>query len=294
MSNRHLARTLALQTLFEWDFQGKPAGRLPEMLKYTFKEFAPDFDDQGFANSILEGVEKNLSEIDSLITKYAPEWPIDQITAIDRNVLRLGIYELKFAPDIPPKVAINEAIELAKTFGSDSSGKFVNGVLGSIYKVMEENGEKQGMDKAPMGPRQYSAGGVVWHQDEKGIKIALILDGHGRWTFPKGRIEPGENAEMAVKREIGEEIGLTKLTVGDKVGEMELVVREPNALPYPKTVYMFLVKADDSELKPDRGSGEVKDARWVDFEAVDSVLGYDQAKQIWQNAAKKLSDQLSN
>ncbi len=288
MSNRHLARTLALQALFEWDFQGKPVGRLVDILQYAFREFAPDFNDQGFAKSILEGVEKHLTEIDQLITKYAPEWPLEQITAVDRNVLRIGIYELKFAPDIPPKVAINEAIELAKTFGSDSSGKFVNGVLGSIYKVMEKKGEKQGMDKAPMGPRQYSAGGVVWHQDEKGVKVALILDGHGRWTFSKGKIDPNEDVEAAVKREINEEIGLSRLEVGEKLGEMELVVREPNSLPYPKTVYMYLVEAKDDNLKPAEHTGELKDARWFAYDDVEQALGYDQAKQIWQQAQKKL------
>ena len=83
-------------------------------------------------------MEKNLKEINSLITKYAPQWPLEQITIVDRNVLRLGIYELKYDPDIPPKVAINEAIELAKTFGGESSGKFVNGVLGSIFKDLPQ------------------------------------------------------------------------------------------------------------------------------------------------------------
>ena len=94
MSNRHLARTLALQALFEWDFQGKPVGRLVDILQYAFREFAPDFNDQGFAKSILEGVEKHLTEIDQLITKYAPEWPLEQITAVDRNVLRIGMRQL--------------------------------------------------------------------------------------------------------------------------------------------------------------------------------------------------------
>ena len=132
------------------------------------------------------------------------------------------------------------------------------------------------MDKAPMGPRQYSAGGVVWHQDEKGVKVALILDGHGRWTFSKG------------KREINEEIGLSRLEVGEKLGEMELVVREPNSLPYPKTVYMYLVEAKDDNLKPAEHTGELKDARWFAYDDVEQALGYDQAKQIWQQAQKKL------
>jgi len=120
--------------------------KLPQILKHNLKEFAPDFDDKGFAESIVKGVVDHLKEINNLITKYAPEWPLEQITIVDRNVLRIGIFELKFSPEIPPKVAINEAIELAKTFGGESSGKFVNGVLETIFKKMENGEEKKQKD----------------------------------------------------------------------------------------------------------------------------------------------------
>ncbi len=284
MSNRHLARTLALQTLFEWDFHGMPEDQLQRMLDYNFVEFAPDFDDQGFAKTLLTGVVTKIKEIDKLIVKYAPEWPLDQITIIDRNVLRIGIFELKFSSEIPPKVAINESIELAKSFGGESSGKFINGVLGSIYKVMEDKGEKQGMDKPQMGERQFSAGGVAWHKFTDGIKVALILDGHGKWTFPKGHVEAKEDPPTAAEREVGEELGLGELKMGDKLGELELVVREPNVKPYPKTVYMYLIEALSTALKPAQNVGEMKDAKWYDLEAVEKVLGYDQARDIWQRA----------
>jgi len=138
MSNRHLARTIALQTLYQWDFNNKAAGKLLSILKDNQGEFAPEFDDKGFSESLISGVEKNLKAIDRDIVDHAPEWPLDQITIVDRNVLRIGIYEMKFDNDIPAKVAINEAIELAKTFGGESSGKFVNGVLGTIYKELGE------------------------------------------------------------------------------------------------------------------------------------------------------------
>jgi len=90
---------------------------------------------------LIDGILENVAVINQMIEKYAPEWPLEQITTVDRNALRIGIYELKFNNDIPPKVAINEAIELAKNFGGESSGKFINGVLGSIYKDMEKAGE---------------------------------------------------------------------------------------------------------------------------------------------------------
>jgi len=141
MANRHLSRTIAMQTLYQWDFSGQQEKKLDNRLKYNLSEFAPGFNDDGFAQHLIDGVLKDRKKIDELIKKYATEWPIEQITIVDRNILRIGIYELKFDPDIPSKVAINEAIEVAKTYGGESSGKFVNGVLGAIYKEMEKKGE---------------------------------------------------------------------------------------------------------------------------------------------------------
>lgn len=140
MANRHLSRSIALQSLFEWDVRGKEENILKSITSRNIAEFAPGMADTDFIYDLVFGTEKYQQEIDTLITDAAPDWPLDQITNVDRNVLRLGIYELKFAgaEDVPPKVAINESIELAKTFGGASSGKFVNGVLGTIYKEMGE------------------------------------------------------------------------------------------------------------------------------------------------------------
>lgn len=139
MSNRHLARTIAMQTLYEWDFYPSSERKtISEYLEQNKNEFAPEFNDHGFMNSLVQEVVANQKEIDEYITKYAPEWPLDQITTVDRNILRIGVYELVISKDIPSKVAINEAIELAKTFGGPASGKFVNGVLGAIYKDLDK------------------------------------------------------------------------------------------------------------------------------------------------------------
>lgn len=138
MSNRHLLRTIALQTLFEWDFNEK-SSNLEDIFDRVSQEFASGADDISFAKQLLDGVVQNQSAIDEIIVKHAPEWPIDQITLIDRNVLRLGIYEMMFLKDTPPKVVINEAVEMGKRFGGDSSGKFVNGVMGALYKEQELN-----------------------------------------------------------------------------------------------------------------------------------------------------------
>lgn len=134
MSNRHLARSVAMQILFEWDFNHR-SQKLDEVSARNVREFAPGLgEDVQFIEKLVRGVTKNLPSIDALIVKYAPEWPLDKITVIDRNILRIGVYELSILKEVPPKVAINEAIEIAKTYGGESSGRFVNGVLGAIYR----------------------------------------------------------------------------------------------------------------------------------------------------------------
>lgn len=145
MASRHLARSIAMQSLFEWDFYGKKENSLKEIVERNKKEFGPGLEEEyAFIDTLVEGAVKNREKIDAIIEKAAPEWPIDQITSVDRAVLRLGLFELLFGnhDEVPPKVAINEAIELAKSFGGDSSGKFVNGVLGTVYREMGEPGKE--------------------------------------------------------------------------------------------------------------------------------------------------------
>jgi len=149
MSNRHLARNIALQSLYQWDFLDQATDRIEEFVANNKQEFAPQFDDGGFIMELVDGVLKNQDEIDELITHFAPDWPLETITTIDRNILRLGTYELKFSENVPSKVAINEAIELGKSFGGEASGRFINGVLGAIYKDMIKKGEEKKVDKEP-------------------------------------------------------------------------------------------------------------------------------------------------
>lgn len=140
MANRHLSRTVAMQSLYEWDFHHRKP-ELNEITDRNIKNFAPGIGDDKFVYDLVKGVSKNLVEIDKIITDTAPEWPLEQITLVDRNILRIGILELMFLKEVPPKVAINEAVELGKIFGGESSGKFVNGVLGTLFRKMVEKGE---------------------------------------------------------------------------------------------------------------------------------------------------------
>lgn len=147
MSNRHLLRSVAMQTLFQWDFMGQPSAIIPKLVEQNAVEFAPGVEDAGFVMELIDGVLNHQEEIDALIQKYAPEWPLAQITTVDRNILRIGTYELHYSETVPAKVAINEAIELAKTFGGQSSGRFVNGVLGAMYKDIVANNALKPIDK---------------------------------------------------------------------------------------------------------------------------------------------------
>jgi len=135
-SNRHLGRIVAMQTLYEYDFRGGEAKQveLRPVLDRNLGEFSNSIDDTNFVEDVVDGVRQNEVEIDSVIGPAAPEWPVSQIAKIDKVILRIGVYELMIKRDVPPKVAINEAVELAKAFGGENSSKFVNGVLGTIYR----------------------------------------------------------------------------------------------------------------------------------------------------------------
>lgn len=149
MSNRHLARTMAMQILYEWDFRGRIPEHLFEIISFVKKEFGEQLDDGGYVDRQITALVAKLPKIDEMINKFSPNWQIETMTVVDRNVLRLGIYELYFDESIPAKVAIDEAIELGKAFGGDASGKFVNGVLGAVYKDMEKEGKLKLIDQKP-------------------------------------------------------------------------------------------------------------------------------------------------
>ena len=128
---------MILQTLYEWDFY-KQEKDVTVILERNLEEFAPGIDEPDFAWRILKGIAEHLTEIDDILKKAAPDWPVDKIAVIDRNILRIGLYELLYADhnEVPPRVAINEAIELAKNYGGPNTSRFVNGVLGTIYREM--------------------------------------------------------------------------------------------------------------------------------------------------------------
>ncbi len=292
MSNRHLARTIAMQSLFLWDFQGKHNEDLDKITQGVFSNFAPNFNDQGFTHRIVKGVTDNLSEIDKYIIKYAIEWPLEQITIVDRNILRIGIYELIFADDIPPKVAINEAIEIAKAYGGESSGKFVNGVLGAIFKDLPED-KKSSTKKKAEDYDQVSSGGVIFRKENNDYKFVLILDAYDKWAFPKGKIAEGESPEETAVRELSEETGLKQLKVLDYLDEIEVTVNNPGEEPASKLIKYYLIETKDKELTVPNVS-ELKDVKWFTKDEALKNLGYANAKSIFRKALKKINIDLNS
>lgn len=140
-ANRHLGRIVALQTLYEQDFRSEVEDNsfdLAEVLTRNISRYQETIDDKEFIEQLVDGVDKNQQKIDEILQPVAPEWPVEQMARMDRVILRIGAYELLYESDVPPKVAINEAVELAKSFGGENSSKFVNGVLGTVLRNKEE------------------------------------------------------------------------------------------------------------------------------------------------------------
>ena len=169
-SNRHLGRIVALQTLYEYEFRTRAGDATVDVDVIMDSNIAPyenSLGDVEFVETLVYGVVDNMADLDAKIQPMAPEWPLEQISAIDRNILRLGVFELVYLKDsVPPKVAINEAVELAKAFGSDNSSKFINGVLGTAYRefVEDSKGNESGKGKEAKG----EAAGAVAEKQEAG------------------------------------------------------------------------------------------------------------------------------
>lgn len=271
MANRHLSRSIVLQSLFEWDFRGQTDTKVKEMIARNADEFAPGMGDLSFMEDLIQNIMSKRPDLDKIIEKAAPDWPIDKISVVDRNILRMGLYELLFAnrDEVPAKVAINEAIELAKTFGGENSGKFVNGVLGSVYKEIGEPG-KDAVSKKKIKkivdipydqmPIQKLGGAVVYAKEGENIYLALVHDIFGHWTLSKGKVEETMDIKDGTVREIKEELGID-IKVKDDLGTNEYIASDPELGKLRKQVHYFLAEAPFETLKLGE-SGGLDDARW--------------------------------
>jgi N utilization substance protein B len=264
------------------------------MLARNIEEFGGDSTDRPFMENLLTGLLAKKEDIDLIIEKAAPDWPLDKIAPVDRNILRIGLYELLFADraQVPAKVAINEAIELAKTFGGDSSGRFVNGVLGAVYKEIGEPGKdevgKKKLVRREDLPIEHLGGAVVYTKHEGQYYLALVHDVFGHWTLSKGGLEPGEDAAQATVREMKQELGLD-VKVGEKIGENEYVASHPEKGKYRKHVTYFIAESPYTEIHL-KQTGGLDDARWFKLPDILDLNFYDDMLPIVTAAVQTLLD----
>jgi len=279
MANRHLSRSIVLQTLFEKDFNNFDNSKIESLLERNLNEFALGLEDSVFVKELINGILKNQKKIDKIIEKAAPEWPINQIAPIDRNVLRIGLYELLFGnkKEVPPRVAINEAIELAKAFGGESSGKFVNGVLGTVF------GEVGGDEKSP---EENLAGAIIYRIEGDKFFFLFVHDVFGYWTLSKGHLEGKETPEDGAKREAKEEVGID-IKVEKEIGRNEYTASDPEKGKIKKKVIYFLASTKDKnfELKE---SGGLDRAKWFKMEELGDLRIYEDIRPIIAKAIKFL------
>src|SRR3989344_2085323 len=310
MANRHLSRSIVLQTLFEWYFllaekkneqesNNSTNDEIKKILNRNLKEFAPGLEDDNFVFSLADEVLKKREKIDEIIKASAPDWPIDKISIVDRNILRIGLTELLFGDrgQVPPKVAINEAIELAKTFGGENSGKFVNGVLGAIYKEIGEPGKdeksKKKKNKEPVDTTKLLVekfgGALIYARKNKELYLAFVHDVFGYWTLSKGHIDEGESVEDGTVKRIKEEIGLD-IKIRQFLGENKYVASHPEKGKTLKKVSYFLAESEYRDFKFEI-SGGLDGARWFQLSEIPELRIYNDIIPLISKAVEIISKQ---
>ena len=300
MANRHLARSVVLQVLFERDAaDGNLTSENAEMRLADYaKEFGARDSDMSFMKELLQTVIAKQKEIDDVIVKAAPEWPLSKIAAIDRNILRLGLAELLYADrtQVPAKVAINEAIELAKTFGSASSSRFVNGVLGAVYIELGEPGKDEGgarkkeLQRGKM-PVEELVGAVVYARERGEVYLALVHDIFGHWTLSKGRLQESESQEDGVIRKVTEEMGL-EVSVDEQLGENEYIANDSeHGGKKRRHATYYLAKADFRDLTLKKAGG-LDDAQWFPLASVGDLNFYDDILPVVTRAINILAQKV--
>lgn len=281
MASRHLSRISVLQALFTSDMYGDlSVDHILLSLKKNTESIPAGDEDKAFSEKLARGVATKREEIDGVIQKSAPQWPISKIAVVDRNILRIGLFELLYGEkkSVPPKVALNEAIELAKTFGGDSSGRFINGVLGAVYRDMGSP-RKTEAPKDKQNEKEYLAGIVVCAKDNEQLHVALVQDPFKKWTLPKTRYENGELSDHAAVRAANEELGLNEVSLGAPLGEHEYEAHDPKKGTVKRRVGYFSGCAKKKKLKIKKGEN-ILDAKWFTEEELEELDLYDDLREI--------------
>ncbi len=289
MSARHISRAVCLQTLFEIDSNGWDTNLLQDTLKRSMDFLGKG--DEHYSKKLLNVILSKKNDIDRLIMRTAPDWPLDKIAVMDRNILRIGIAELIFVNTlgVPPKVAINEAIELAKEYGGESSGRFINGVLGKIYQEMGEPRKDEGSKRVEKNMIVERMIGAVLFSFYKGdIYLALMHDIYGYWTLPKYKLPGGEFSDKIAEYLIAEHTCLN-VNLLESVGENEYILNNPEGSKILQKVSYYLFKSDFEEIRFDH-SNEIDDAQWFKLKNSTNFNVYPDLLPIITTAITRLSE----
>ena len=287
VSSRREIRILIVQTLFENDFHRRtPDGvAFIRMFNILARENSPNLEDNAFAKKVLEGIASKYDEINKIIEQAAPDWPLEKIGSVDRNILRLGVFELLFGKEVevPGRVALNEAIEITKLFLNNSARKFINGVLGAIYLEVKDPNEDEYVPKKLK--HKKSVGGVVFKTgDDNKVQFAFVHDVFGKWTLSKGGLEEGESNEDGFKRIIKDEIGIDVEAL-EKIGSNAYIAHPPDGAIRKEVSYM-LGRTNDMELNL-KETGGLDDTKWFDYEEAKKLAFYPDLKQIILDGMEK-------
>ena len=300
MANRHLSRSVVLQSLFEWDARGQHDDTVSDIVARNVAEFAPGVSDASFVDELIRGIITKKEDLNNIIMKAAPDWPLDKISPVDRNVLRLGLYELIFSDrqEVPAKVAINEAIELAKTFGGETSGRFVNGVLGAVYKELGEPGKdapqatkKKKPIEVPYDQMiiQHLGGAIVYARHAGEIYFAFVHDIFGHWTLTKGKIPQGIDPSEGTIAKVKEEIGLD-VKIEHDLGQNEYIANDPEIGKIRKQVHYYLAESSFTDLVLAKKPG-LDDAKWFKMADILELNFYNDILPIVTKAVTIVSEE---
>ncbi len=282
MSQRHISRQIALQTMYELDVRAVldiDRVDLRDVINRNIEELSPDHKDKTYLYDLLDMVLTRLSTINDIIVKAAPEWPMEKISYIDRNILRIGLAELLFADreQVPPKVAIDQAIELAKAFGSETSSKFINGVLGAIYK---ELGEPDKNSIARKRNLEEELTGVVLYSIDKGeMYIGLVHDLFKHWTICKSHTDTEKTDIENIKRVAKKEFGIDEVLDYHVVKKGQYIANHPEKGKIVKNVTYYLVKVPHLEPIAELGGG-LDDAKWWKLSEMGSIKIYKEINDL--------------
>lgn len=289
MANRTLQRSILLQTLYEWDMRGTQNEFIESYLSYTYTSFNNITEDNiSDLLAMAQNIGKKRVVIDEIIEKAAPDWPMHKIALTDRNVLRIGLYELLFGDHdaVPPKVAINEAVELAKRFGGQKSNKFINGILGAVYREIGEPGKDQ-LTKSKMPevayedmPIDQKGSAVIYSIDKNNvIRIGMVHDIFGYWTLSKGTIEEGEDTQIGIVRIIKNKINLD-IRIIDSLGDNEYIAYHPERGPVRKQIVYFLAQSEHTQPQLEKDPGGIDDVRWFELTEISDLNMYEDVSQM--------------